>query len=545
MKNRYWKLLLLLVIFSGLFLRLWQINSFPPLNRDEAAIGYNAYSILKTGRDEWGEFLPLPFKSFGDYKMPGYIYLTILPVKFFGLNKFSVRFWSGVSGVIAVIVFYFLTKWICEQLQFKKIKSKYLAVVAVLILIFNPWHVYFSRMGFEANLALTCFLGALTIFLYGLKRRWLLPIAALGFVSNLYIYSSGFIFLPFFLSVLGLLFIKDLFRKVDKWLIIAGLILLVGCVHASWSVWQVSLAKTNITIFSDPGISDEFNHLRFEVFQESPLWARFWLNKPFYYGRLFLKNYLKSFSPKFLIISAGSHPWHQIPGMGHFYWTDILFMIIGLVAFWRLKIKRVKYLLGSWLLLAPLPSAITVDAPHATRMLQIMPVIIITMVLGIGFLWNFLNSQKQKIRSGAIWIFIICYWLQISGFGYLYLVNYSQNLPKSLLPGIDQAIYWITKQKEQRKIIFSNPLDFPYIYVAFYEKLDPKLVQERAIWKPPDLAKMTAIESVGEYRFWEGIHDPGEKAFYVLQGEARAPDGFSLTKEFKQGENVWWRIYVN
>ena len=49
----------------AIFLRFTQLGQIPlGLNKDETAIGYNAYSILKTGRDEYGNYMPLYFKSF-------------------------------------------------------------------------------------------------------------------------------------------------------------------------------------------------------------------------------------------------------------------------------------------------------------------------------------------------------------------------------------------------------------------------------------------------------------------------------------------------
>ena len=57
---------------------------------DETSIGYNAYSVLMTGKDEHGIFLPVFFKAFGDYKNPVYVYLATIPIKLFGLSVYSV-----------------------------------------------------------------------------------------------------------------------------------------------------------------------------------------------------------------------------------------------------------------------------------------------------------------------------------------------------------------------------------------------------------------------------------------------------------------------
>jgi 4-amino-4-deoxy-L-arabinose transferase-like glycosyltransferase len=91
------------------FLRLWYLGVNPPhLTPDEASLGYNAYSILKTGRDEYGEILPIIFKSFGDYKPGLYVYATVPFVALFGLTEFAVRLPSAIAGVAAVWLLYLI-----------------------------------------------------------------------------------------------------------------------------------------------------------------------------------------------------------------------------------------------------------------------------------------------------------------------------------------------------------------------------------------------------------------------------------------------------
>ncbi|PIV01434.1 glycosyl transferase, partial [Candidatus Shapirobacteria bacterium CG03_land_8_20_14_0_80_40_19] len=71
-------LFFLLIVGLAFFLRFIFLTKSPPgFYVDEAAVGYNAYSILKTGADEYGKKFPLFFRSFGDYKMPLNIYLTV------------------------------------------------------------------------------------------------------------------------------------------------------------------------------------------------------------------------------------------------------------------------------------------------------------------------------------------------------------------------------------------------------------------------------------------------------------------------------------
>ena len=98
---------LFIILALATALRFWNLGGNPPhLSPDEASLGYNAYSILKTGRDEYGELLPMVFKSFGDYKPGFYVYLTVPFVAVLGLNEWSVRLPSVIAGTVAVYLLY-------------------------------------------------------------------------------------------------------------------------------------------------------------------------------------------------------------------------------------------------------------------------------------------------------------------------------------------------------------------------------------------------------------------------------------------------------
>ena len=142
MKNKF---LLPLIIILGLFLRLWQLPNLPPsLNWDEVSLGYNAYSILKTGRDEWGTKLPLIFRAYGDYKLPVYIYASIPFIALFGLNLWTVKIISVLAGTALIYI---------ACLTVKKItKNQFLSLVAAALIAFSPWSIFLSRIALEANL---------------------------------------------------------------------------------------------------------------------------------------------------------------------------------------------------------------------------------------------------------------------------------------------------------------------------------------------------------------------------------------------------------
>ncbi|MDO8341144.1 MAG: phospholipid carrier-dependent glycosyltransferase, partial [Candidatus Woesebacteria bacterium] len=102
------KLLFILIIVLAFGLRFYRLDSYPAFNADEAAIGYNAFSLIKTGMDEHGNSWPIHFQSFNDYK-PGLYFYTVIPfVKLLGLNEWAVRIPGAFAGVLTVLVLYYL-----------------------------------------------------------------------------------------------------------------------------------------------------------------------------------------------------------------------------------------------------------------------------------------------------------------------------------------------------------------------------------------------------------------------------------------------------
>ena len=255
---------LILIIVLAFLVRFIGLSSLPPaLNRDEAAIGWNAYSILKTARDEHGQTMPLAFKSIGDYKMPLYIYATSLPVKFFGLNDFSIRFWSTLAGIASVIAVYFLSKKLYPS-------NHTFALSAAFLMALNPWAVFYSRIGFEANLALAFFLSGFALVLQKHKTNWRFNLGLALFLLAFLTYSSSLIFIPLFLLTYFFFNRKSLTKSQLISLVIFAL--LFGFIFKS--LWSISSQKANVTVFSDPTIINSYNQTRTEIFQTNPILAR-------------------------------------------------------------------------------------------------------------------------------------------------------------------------------------------------------------------------------------------------------------------------------
>lgn len=144
----FFKLIVILLI--ALFFRTFRLSFSPPrLTHDEMSIGYNAYSILKTGKDEWGRSFPLDFEAFGDHKLPGYVYVLVPFLSFLPMDIISIKIPSIIAGLFTVLAIFYLTKTIT--------KNKHLSFLAAFLLAISPWPIHISRMALESNLALAIF----------------------------------------------------------------------------------------------------------------------------------------------------------------------------------------------------------------------------------------------------------------------------------------------------------------------------------------------------------------------------------------------------
>ncbi len=368
-----------------------------------------------------------------------------------------------------------------------------------------------------------------------------------------YMYSSTFIFLPLLGLVLISIFWKPLFTLMKtnfRLFAVAFVVLVLGSIIALGQVASVSEAKQSITVFSDPTNIDTFNHERGAWNEKNIVIAKLWFNQYFYFGRTVAVNYLQNFSPGFLFFNAIHHPWHSVPGQGFFYYIDALFFFVGIV--WLLKLlvtektpnKRLLWLLIGWLLLSPAASAITVDAPHATRSFYLLPVFILITALGVLPLVERLSRRLFNLRLVALSFVTSIYLLFFTNFIYQYLAVYPTQYPLSLFPGIKLVAQYLNQQGYPGPIYVSNAAGSVYLYVSFYGSIDPHLVQSIAVWKQPDTVGLTNVEQLGNYFFVDDTTQKADGALWVIQAGQPEPDGFTLEKEFKNSytQNVEWRV---
>ena len=302
------RIIFCVILLLGAILRFYGISYNPPaLTWDEVSWGYNAYSLGIDGRDEHGRFLPYDYlEAFGDFKPPMYAYTAILPVKFFGLNEFAVRFPSAFFGTLTVIITYFLVKRILRSNDEKG--TNFIAFLSMSFLAISPWHINLSRAAFEANVATFFLVTGIWLFLAGVQeRKWFLPLSALSFVLSMYTFNTARIVAPLLILVLGIGFHKELLQRKKETIaaFLLGIFILLPIVGFLFSP-SAQLRFKEVNIFTDIAIIEKANK---EIFNDrEEWWSKIIHNRRFAFAVEYVRHYLDHFSPSFLFIKGDGNP---------------------------------------------------------------------------------------------------------------------------------------------------------------------------------------------------------------------------------------------
>jgi 4-amino-4-deoxy-L-arabinose transferase-like glycosyltransferase len=472
------KIILAAIILLAAVLRFHNLGKVPPsLQWDEVAMGYDAYSILRTGKDQFGKTLPVFFRSLDDWKPAFYEYAAVVPIGLFGLNAFAVRFPAALFGVLSVYFTYDLVKMIAKDKQ----KSRQLSLLTAFLLAVSPWHLQISRAGFEVTISIFLFILAVWAFYKSLKNAKFLWLSSILFGLGFYTYHSARVVFPLMWVSLGLIFHnffagqrKRIFAYIAPFIVLLGLFV----PHGTGMGTQMRFQATNILEMQ------EYADQSAEMILEDKQRGAYFVGKIFHNRRLsfinwenisqMLTNYFSHFRPDFLFIK-GDAPLHHAPGMGLLYAVQLPFLGLGIILFLKNDLKRRNLVFLIWLLLGPFPASVTWGVPHAIRAALLLPTFSVFTAYGFWHVFKFICQERKffaYLFSGTVAV------LLIYNIGY-YLHQYHVHLPyetsKDWVYGRKQAAAYTEKNKgDYQAVIVSTKLEYPWVFWLFHTKYSPK-----------------------------------------------------------------------
>ncbi len=504
------KITLIFILLLAFLLRFYRLGTYPALNADEAAIGYNAYSLIQTGRDEHGNPWPLHFQSFNDYK-PGFYFYLVLPfIAAFGLNAWSVRIPNAFLGVATVYFVYLVTAKLYEM-SFEKEKKlrkliDYPAIFASFLLAVSPWHIHFSRGAWEVNTSSFLMVLGLWFFIKALKgKRTFLILSSLAFVLSLYTYHATRVVVP--LLILGLIVIykENLKRNLKNYLLafFVGLLLLLPLIK-DFAKGEAFSRAAGVGLFADPGPLARINEQRGEHGDFTGKVAKLFHNKPVNYGLAFLNNYFKHFDGNFLFISGDSIQRNKVPETGQMYFFDFIWISLGMIFLFKNFKEKESKLILLWLLVSPVASSLTFQSPNALRSENMVIPLVVIGALGLfrAIMWGKrIIVYRHLLTSYYLLIFSLITW-QFVRYQHMYWLHMAKEYPFSSQYGVKELVDFVRTEGENfKKIVVTDRYDQPYILFLFYLNYPPEKFQKEHVLTSRDKFGFSTVRDFDKYEF--------------------------------------------
>lgn len=512
-------LLLIFISLLSVGLFLYKINISPPaLNADEAANGYDAYSILQTGKDQYGNIMPLRFKSFGDYKLPLLTYLAVPFIKIFGLTE------TGIRMVNLPFVFLFpLAIYLLTQEIFNK---KKVSLLAAFLSILSHGLQLLGRQAHEGYMT-AFFLTLLAYFFIKLVKKPLIINHFLFFVTLL-ISLFGYHFSRLWAGFYFLLFLFFILKKIlSKWSILAFVlvILLFGITDISNQPTRIK----NLLFFNNPGYLDKVSELQFEggnraIYNKLTVGLK----------DVFFES-LKYYSPQFLVVNGDENPRFGYPGISPITVVEYFFIFVGIYFLFK-NDEKWRYYILLLILFSPLSGSLSWAGVSLTRSIFI---IIPALIISSYGIINFLNKKSFYIYLSLIFLYLI-----FSFYSWDFYLNHYPKRPVVLRS-------WQAGYKELTEYIKENYNDYdnfyitqkngqPFIFLLFYLQYPPEKYQQFAKLSSPDKFGFGQVEGFDKFIFSMNSNTNTKKT--VLIGY---PDDFpegdrsSLKKISVGGETIF------
>ncbi len=501
-------LITFLTILIISFTRLWQLGKLSPgIHIDEVSFGYEAQSLLETGKDTWSQKWPLYFKGFGEYKAPGVIYSYFLLLKtpfFHHINTTITRLPATISGFFTILIFLLTLK-----VLFKNQLNKWHFLILALAFAFSPWHFDLSRVYYETSAGLV-FLALGSFFLLksldnNSLKYWLLGVISFAFAGYFY---ATYRFLVMIILFLSYWLFTD-FKLNLKTILLS--ILLFTLVAIGWLPFlfkHQGLARLHHfesgEKFGDSLIVNEkreFCYLSLHKnLRASKICYPFW-NKPIVNFRLGANEFLRSLSPGTLFVKLD--PEYGSEGdYGAFLFYLFPFYFLSLYYFASHKIKKSLVFILIITVVGFLPAFIT----HQTNIHRtLLGLYGMSLLLVYGFLSYLEVLKRIKLKSiiqliNFGYILILLFAIVQFQLDYFLVINQSNNKTSPFRKDISDIYTYLSSINTTEYVyIYDLKNNIAPLYAGFYGDLSAQEIHQTGKFTPPNQGGWSFLYSAGKY----------------------------------------------
>jgi len=456
-----WPLVLTIVVVCAIAAHVWRIADLPMgFYPDESSIGWNAWSIATTGRDEHGDAWPLYFRAFGEYKNPVYIYFLALVYKVFGFSEWTTRLasalcWLAGSGVLAA-----LARRVFEERSVR--------LYTLVCLAFTPWLFALSRVSFEVISVYPL----VALHLYAIRRAWERPSIAWSIVAgsaiglSAYAYSTMRLLAPLYvIAVLLCGFDRRRWRELLAFAGAAALTALPLALYLLSHATNLAARFDILTYLHDPALTLSDKAL------------------------LFASRYFEYLAPPFLALRGDPNLRHHTGFGGELLIVTAILLFVGIASTLASREARrdplVRVLIAD-ALLTPVAAALTLDHGHSLRAFPLVVFAILLSAYGLRWTARRFGERTSAALTAAAALQAV-----------LYLHDYFVAYPAVSASafenyGFKEALARAASLAE-RRVVVDNADNQPYIRALFYgalmapEARVPIVIGDRSRLAPGDV----------------------------------------------------------
>ncbi len=509
-------LLLIICTASFLFTAYRQSGVSVCTNADESAFGYNAYSLLKTGKDEYGTALPLRFKSFGDNKLPLYSYFSVPFVATFGLNNLGINGLNMLVSFLLPLSVYFFTK---ELLG----KKSYGIVAAALTALSLSTHIT-ARQTHESVLSLLLSISMFVFYLRSIrtnsaKDRYLFLLCT---SLSLFSYHPARL-MALFLGIVHLVryFLSP---KVDrkKLAVLGGMFVAVVAIFLVTDVMYNPSRVSNLLFINSPGFEMRVGEIRGEGGD------RLIYNKLTMGVKELLYQNLAYFSPQFLLSKGDENYRFGFPGMSIVTFLEYMFLFVGFYYLFKNK-NNSRFFLLSLLFVAPLSGSLSWAGISLTRVLFLFTTMFVIAGYGlVEFVKEVPKRYKVLITVALVIIQLIGLYLSWD----FYLNHYSKRALtiRAHECGYSELADYIKQNYDKfDRFYITKEHGQPYMHLLYQLQYPPEKYQSQATLSEPDKYGFGQVEQFDKFIFKVPNELNEKKVVYVgYPWEIRSRPGFNL-----------------
>ncbi len=523
---------ILFTLVLGLLLRVWQIGQVPKgITHDELGYIFNAYSIATSGKNIFGEFLPL-FTWMALPYMPGTIYGMVPFFLLLPLSPATGRLPGALLGVADIFLLYVFV--------YKLFRNKWLSILSAVFLAISPWHLHFSRSAYDPNFALFFYLIGILVFLHEIEKKKLPIFSSLLISCGVYSYRGmSIIAFPLMLLMLG--YAAFVLKASKKQLFVFGVGFLAICLSLILviALFGKAYIAEGQAVFRNPKMQEAIDTKIREAEGQLVL-RRIFINKPSFIISSLRENYIRAYSPEYLFLYTEPNQIYSIWSRGRLYFIDLIFIILGMYYVFRHYPKQAWLVIGL-LLIGGLPGGIGGMSYSARNYFLsiIFPIITALGVISI-FSWKL---PKKILMAGVVGI-VVVYTYMLGSYLFDYYFRYASQGAEAWAYSFREVTTIINNNKNLVERVIVAPASLgDVVQYSLYTSIPAtevqKIIHNKSVGNPGEVYSYENVQFMANCE----ILQKQPKTLIITRGEwcLREATPSSQIRDFYR--NTLWRIY--